>query len=112
MAANPVMVSSATAGAIIEGIAAYIQIAEVELTRVKIEGNAEQAERWQAYLDVMVGADVALAGQPAYVIVDRCARYAHGQECALRLSQPRVWLQLMGQSGRREAIRRLWHLCS
>lgn len=112
MAANPAIGTNATAGAIIEGIAAYIHTAEADLTRVRIEGNDGQAERWQGYLEVMVGADVALDGQPGYAIVDRCARYVHSQECVLRLSQPRIWLHLMEHTGRREAIRRLWHLCS
>lgn len=112
MAANPVIESSATARAITEGIAASIRIAEAALARVRIEGNEGQAERWRGYLDVLVGADVALGAQPAYVIVDRCARYAHSHECALRLSRPCVWRQLMERTGRQEAIRQLWRLCS
>ncbi len=97
---------------ILAGIAMHIRRGEHELERARREGNESQAERWEGYLDVLVGADVALAEQPGYAMADRCARYAHRQECALRLSQARTWLGLMERTGRQEAIRRLWHLCA
>lgn len=101
-----------TAAIILAGIATQIRRGEQELERARCERSESQAERWQGYLDVLVGADVVLAEQPGYAVADRCARYAHRQESALRLSQARTWLGLMERTGKQEAIRRLWHLCA
>jgi hypothetical protein len=102
----------ATGGYAVAGIAGYIRHGERELEHARRDGNENQAERWQGYLDVLVGADVALAEQPGYAVADRCARYLHRQECILRSAQVRTWSGFMDRTGRREAIRRLWHLCS
>jgi hypothetical protein len=112
MAANPAAHESATAGTIVEGVVVYIRMAEMELARTRKEGNDGQVERWQGYLNVMIGAEVALGRQPGYAVVDRCSRYARSQECLLELSRPRIWLELMERAGKRHAIRQLWRLCA
>lgn len=112
MAANPAIETNGTAETVIEGIVACTCIAEAELARMRREGNDGQVERWQGYLNVMVGAEATLRGQPGYAVVERCARYARSQECALELSRPRIWLELMERAGKRQAIRRLWQVCA
>lgn len=112
MATNPSIGAIETAGTLPEFVAASIHTAEVELARVRRERNEGQIERWLGYLEVVVGADLALGGQSGHAAVDQCVRYARRQECALERDRPRTWLRVMERAGRRQAIRQLWHACS
>lgn len=112
MAANPIPEASATPGAVFEGIAAHIRMAEVALARARKERNEGQIDRWQGYLTVMVGADTTISVRRGYPVVYRCARYARCQGYALEFSRPCTWADVMERTGKQEAIRRLCDLCA